>query len=261
MKSCAEIHLSDVQSVYSGPERQLWELLMGEQIYTGGWQSSLDLAERAGIGQGQKGVDLCCATGAGMRFLLRFRGVSHMTGVDATRTMLDLGRQRCTDEGLADRVKFVESGGCGHPRSYCDVPAAGMRNSVAWDMKPRKLKLAEWNDHYRELHRDGLPERDYGGPLNRLVLKEGDLRLHHLQFDNSAAALRLWNFLLTENERLHQARARGEKIVGTMKDLGTIPVMAYSLRGVRAFYPDGARWTPRRSGGRIPDSRRQPLRT
>ena len=65
-----------------------------------------------------------------------------------------------------------------------------------------------------------------------------------MQFDNSPAALRLWNFLLTENERLHQARARGEKIVGTMKDLGTVPVMAYSLPGVRAFYPDGAWWTP-----------------
>ena len=36
----------------------------------------------------------------------------------------------------------------------------------------------------------------------------------------------------------------GEKIVGTMKDLGTVPVMAYSLPGVRAFYPDGAWWTP-----------------
>ena len=65
-----------------------------------------------------------------------------------------------------------------------------------------------------------------------------------MQFDNSPAALRLWNFLLTENERLHQARANGDKIVGTMKDLGTVPVMAYALPGVRAFYPDGAWWTP-----------------
>jgi hypothetical protein len=29
-----------------------------------------------------------------------------------------------------------------------------------------------------------------------------------------------------------------------MKDLGTVPVMAYALAGVRAFYPDGAWWTP-----------------
>ncbi len=65
-----------------------------------------------------------------------------------------------------------------------------------------------------------------------------------MQFDNSPAALRLWNFLLTENQRLHQARAAGLKIVGAMKDLGTVPVMACALPGLRAFYPDGAWWTP-----------------
>ena len=94
------------------------------------------------------------------------------------------------------------------------------------------------------MRRDGLREPTYGGPLRRHVVREKDFRLQQLQFDNSPAALRLWNFLLTENERLHQARAAGDKIVGTMKDLGTVPVMAYALPGVRAFYPDGAWWTP-----------------
>jgi benzoyl-CoA reductase/2-hydroxyglutaryl-CoA dehydratase subunit BcrC/BadD/HgdB len=65
-----------------------------------------------------------------------------------------------------------------------------------------------------------------------------------LRYDNSAAALRLWNFLLTEEDRLHQARAGGKKIVGTMKDLGTVPVIAYSFDDVVAFYPDGAWWIP-----------------
>jgi hypothetical protein len=109
---------------------------------------------------------------------------------------------------------------------------------------PRKLNLNEWDDRYAQLRRDGLREPGYGGPLRRHVVRDKDFRLQQLQFDNSPAALRLWNFLLTENERLHQARARGHKIVGTMKDLGTVPVMAYALPGVRAFYPDGAWWTP-----------------
>jgi len=109
---------------------------------------------------------------------------------------------------------------------------------------PRKLSLAEWDERYTQLQRTGLREPAYGGPLRRHVAQERDYRLEHLRFDNSPAALRLWNFLLTENERLHQARARGEKIVGTMKDLGTVPVMAYALPGLRAFYPDGAWWTP-----------------
>jgi hypothetical protein len=63
-------------------------------------------------------------------------------------------------------------------------------------------------------------------------------------FDNSPAALRLWNFLLTENQRLRAARRQGDKLVGAMKDLGTVPVMAYALPRLRAFYPDGAWWTP-----------------
>ncbi len=109
---------------------------------------------------------------------------------------------------------------------------------------PRKLTLDEWDNRYTRLHRAGLLEPVYGGPLRRHVAQEQDYRLEHLRFDNSPAALRLWNFLLTENERLHQARARGEKIVGAMKDLGTVPVMAYALPGVRAFYTDGAWWTP-----------------
>ena len=109
---------------------------------------------------------------------------------------------------------------------------------------PRKLNLDEWDDRYAQLRRDGLREPGYGGPLRRHVVREKDFRLEQLQFDNSPAALRLWNFLLTENERLHQARASGDKIVGTMKDLGTVPVMAYALPSLRAFYPDGAWWTP-----------------
>jgi hypothetical protein len=109
---------------------------------------------------------------------------------------------------------------------------------------PCKLSLSEWDDRYERLRAGGLSEPGYGGPLRRHMVRERDYRLEQLRFDNSPAALRLWNFLLTENERLHQARVGGSKIVGTMKDLGTVPVMAYSLPGVRAFYPDGAWWTP-----------------
>ncbi len=113
-------------------------------------------------------------------------------------------------------------------------------------MKPvrRKLTLEEWDRRYSDLRRAGLDEPWYGGSLKRHVLLEGDRRLANLLFDDSPASLRLWNFLLTENSRLAQARAAGEKLIGAMKDLGTVPVMAYSLPGLRAFYPDGAWWTP-----------------
>ncbi|OHB56161.1 MAG: hypothetical protein A2Y12_12315 [Planctomycetes bacterium GWF2_42_9] len=109
--------------------------------------------------------------------------------------------------------------------------------------KACKITLDQWNKQYELLCSSGIKQPDYGGTLGR-HFEDGDTRLRTLQFDNSAAALRLWNFLLTENERLHKARANGKKIVGTMKDLGTIPVMVYALQNAIAFYPDGAWWTP-----------------
>ncbi len=108
---------------------------------------------------------------------------------------------------------------------------------------PRRIGLDEWDARYAELSVAGLQEPAYGGPLRRHI-EDGDLRLRNLRFDNSAASLRLWNFLLTEEERLHKAKADGKKIMGAMKDLGTVPVMAYSLPNVVAFYPDGAWWIP-----------------
>ena len=109
--------------------------------------------------------------------------------------------------------------------------------------KTSKITLEQWDEHYKLLCRAGIKQPDYGGSLRRHA-EDGDTRLRTLQFDNSAASLRLWNFLLTENERLHKARKDGKKIVGTMKDLGTIPVMVYALENTIAFYPDGAWWTP-----------------
>lgn len=112
MKSIAGIGLADVQNVYSGPEGELWELVMGEQIHIGGLRSSMDLADRAGIAAGTSGVDLCCCTGAGMRFLVRFRNVQHMQGVDATDAAVQRGRHRCQQQGFDDRIHFTLADAC-----------------------------------------------------------------------------------------------------------------------------------------------------
>jgi ubiquinone/menaquinone biosynthesis C-methylase UbiE len=112
MKSVTGIGLEDVQDVYGGPEGRLWELIMGEQIHIGGLTSSMDLAEQAGIKAGMKGVDLCCCSGAGMRFLVRFRNAALMRGVDATKTVVELGKQRCQQAGLADKIQFTLADVC-----------------------------------------------------------------------------------------------------------------------------------------------------
>ena len=108
---------------------------------------------------------------------------------------------------------------------------------------PKRITLDQWDLQYEQLLKAGAYQPDYGGPLSR-HLEDGDQRLLKLRYDNSAAALRLWNFLLTEEDRLRDARAAGKKLIGTMKDLGTVPVMAYSFDNLVAFYPDGAWWIP-----------------
>jgi ubiquinone/menaquinone biosynthesis C-methylase UbiE len=109
MEALPGISLVDVQAVYDGPEGDLWELVTGEQIHIGGLASSLELADHAAIEAGSRGVDLCCCNGAGMRFLVRFRNVEHMTGVDATERVVTRGRERTEREGLSAQIGFVVS--------------------------------------------------------------------------------------------------------------------------------------------------------
>jgi SAM-dependent methyltransferase len=139
MKNLSDVGLGDVQSVYSGPEGQLWELIMGQQIHIGGFRSSMDLAERASIGAGMSGVDLCCCSGAGMRFLVRFRNVAQMRGVDATPAMVDLGRRRTEAEGFAGRISFTLADACdtGEPAESADF----VWGEDAWCYVVDKAKL------------------------------------------------------------------------------------------------------------------------
>jgi SAM-dependent methyltransferase len=105
MKETTGIDLTNVKEVYNGAEGDLWELVMGEQIHIGGFASSMALAEKADIGEGMSGVDLCCCNGAGMRFLARFRNVTSMMGIDASETVLARCEKRCEAEGLHDKVQ------------------------------------------------------------------------------------------------------------------------------------------------------------
>lgn len=89
--------------------------------------------------------------------------------------------------------------------------------------------------------RAGMP--GYVRPLSESI-ESGDGRLSSIGFDPSDASFRLWGFLRSEEARLSEAVKRGKKLVGTMKDLGTVPVLAYSLPDLTAFYPDGAWWLP-----------------
>jgi ubiquinone/menaquinone biosynthesis C-methylase UbiE len=108
--------VKEVQAVYSGPEGQLWELLMGEQIHVGGFASSADLAHYGGVKAGTKGVDFCCCSGAGMRFLIKFCGVSQMEGVDFTPAQIALGKKRMKAAGITAKQYRYHLGDVAAPK-------------------------------------------------------------------------------------------------------------------------------------------------
>lgn len=122
MKATETFHLSQVQQAYRGADGRFWELVMGEQIHIGGMESSADLAEKAEIRPGSSGIDLCCGSAGGMRFLVSIRGVEHMVGVDATDIMIARGQQMCDQSGLSDRISMVlrDASACGLPAESAD---------------------------------------------------------------------------------------------------------------------------------------------
>lgn len=139
MTTPASVSLDNVREVYSGAEGDLWELIMGHQIHIGGFKSSMDLADKAGIAEGGHGVDLCCCNGAGMRFLLHFRKVASMIGVDATAAVIEKGRERCADEGFSDSIQFLHADVCdsGLPEDSADF----VLGEDAWCYVEDKPKL------------------------------------------------------------------------------------------------------------------------
>jgi len=107
MHTLKKVSANDIQAVYSGAEGQLWELLMGEQVHIGGLPSSIDLAVFGSVQSGMSAADLCCCSGAGMRFLLKLLGATHVSGVDFTKAQIDLGKKRMAAAGIApSQYKF-----------------------------------------------------------------------------------------------------------------------------------------------------------
>ncbi len=100
-----DVTLKEVRGVYSGPEGQLWEMIMGEQIHVGGFASSMALAQKAGIREGQKVLDLCSALGAGLRFLVKNFKVQGY-GLDATQHMVEEADRRCKRDGMDGSIEM-----------------------------------------------------------------------------------------------------------------------------------------------------------
>jgi benzoyl-CoA reductase/2-hydroxyglutaryl-CoA dehydratase subunit BcrC/BadD/HgdB len=120
------------------------------------------------------------------------------------------------------------------------------------DIAPEKISARKWSERYKQLADEEIRQYTYyGNPSWGVYLQPpatfmvyGARQLKRLQFDNSLAALRMWGFVFNESERLFRARQDGKKLIATMGDLGTVPVIVMAFPGCIPFYPECIWWTP-----------------
>jgi ubiquinone/menaquinone biosynthesis C-methylase UbiE len=135
----SKVTAKEVSDAYDGFEGRLYELMMGELLHIGGLASSLELAERAGIGSGTRGIDLCCGNGASMRMLLQQVGVVSMTGIDLSAMQIERTLERTREAGLEDRIEASQ--GDATATSMPEGGADFVWSEDAWCYVPDKAAL------------------------------------------------------------------------------------------------------------------------
>jgi len=118
--------------------------------------------------------------------------------------------------------------------------------------RPQKIDLNDWSQHFRLVRDEQIKEFNYyhnpewgiylSPPATFMVY--GARELKRLKFDNSLASLRMWGFVFNESERLFRAKQMGKRVIATMGDLGTVPVIIMAFPNCIPFYPECIWWTP-----------------
>lgn len=117
---------------------------------------------------------------------------------------------------------------------------------------PKKIGLNAWSNQFEKIPVEVIKKYKYynnnewgiylSPPATFMVY--GARELKRLKFDNSFEALRMWGFVFNETERLFRARQINKKVIATMGDLGTVPVLVLSFPDCVPFYPECLWWTP-----------------
>ncbi len=120
------------------------------------------------------------------------------------------------------------------------------------ELTPKKIGLNAWSNQFEKISVEIIKKYKYynnnewgiylSPPATFMVY--GARELKRLKFDNSFEALRMWGFVFNETERLFRARQINKKVIATMGDLGTVPVLVLSFPDCVPFYPECLWWTP-----------------
>ena len=157
MKSMANVGLKDVQAVYSGPEGELWELVMGSRSTSAVCNRRWSWPRRPASAPAAAASICAAATGPACGSCVRFRDVARMQGVDATepwsaRTMTAAKRKGWPADHLRARRRHRD-----RPARRQRPTSSGARTPGAtWSTRTRLIgrgrPAAEARRHHR-LHR------------------------------------------------------------------------------------------------------------
>lgn len=142
--------IKDVQEVYQGIGGKLWELVMGEQIHSGGEKTTDILAQALELKPGMLVLDICSALGGPARQLAKKYGVK-VIGLDATPRMVEEAIKRTEAAGLSHMIEYVLG-------NALDLPFKQETFDVVWGQEAwcyitDKKRLI--NEAYRVLKRGG----------------------------------------------------------------------------------------------------------
>jgi SAM-dependent methyltransferase len=134
------VGLEDVNEVYDGPGGILWEMLMGEEIHVGGAAETDVLARKAGLAATSHVLDVCSALGGPARHLVTTYGC-RVTGLDATRRMIQEATRRTAEAGLAGRITYKQGNALEMP--FPDGTFDVVWGQDAWCYVTDKARLIE----------------------------------------------------------------------------------------------------------------------
>ena len=113
-----DLTIADVNEIYEGPVGVLWEMLMGEQIHVGAKEQTDIMAKKVNLNRNTMVLDVCSALGGPARHLARKYGCN-VTGLDATRKMVDEAVRRTEQEALAHLITYKLGNALDMPFKSC----------------------------------------------------------------------------------------------------------------------------------------------
>jgi len=120
------------------------DLASVDELHIRGREATAEVAEAAGIGPGQRVLDVGCGIGGPSRYLAAARGCE-VTGLDLTQEFCDVATMLAERTGLTDRVSYRQG-------DALDMPFEDASFDVAWTQHAA-MNIADKPRLYAEMRR------------------------------------------------------------------------------------------------------------